>query len=508
MKKFWILLLCLMLVLGGCSSEETPPATQPGECTAHADANDDGTCDNCQESVLVLLNIYTINDLHGKITDGDSQPGVDEMTTYLNSAREKNENMILLSAGDMWQGSSESNLTGGLLTTDWMNQVGFDAMTLGNHEFDWGEEKVAANAELAQFPLLAINIYDRKTNQQVAYCQSSVLLDKGEIQVGIIGAIGDCYSSIAVEQVEGIYFKTGDELTQLVMDESEALRAQGADYIIYVIHDGYEESLSNTVTNVRSYQIDYYYDTDLSNGFVDLVFEGHTHQRYMLKDEHGVYHLQNKGENKGISRVRTAVNTVTGTSTVQLASLVPSMDYALMDEDPIVNTLLEKYAEEIAPAMRVVGYNAQRRRSSELQQFVADLYYKTGMEQWGNDYPIALGGGFISVRSPYELPAGDISYGQLQMLFPFDNDLVLCSIQGKYLKSKFFETDNTRYYISYGSYGEQLRHNIDPDATYYVIVDSYTSTYGPNRLTEIDRYTPGIYARDLLADFITAGGMQ
>ena len=158
--------------------------------------------------------------------------------------------------------------------------------------------------------------------------------------------------------------------------------------------------------------------------------------------------------------------------------------------------------------MRIVGYNAQRRTSGTLAQYVADLYYQIGLETWGQDYDIACGGGFISVRSPYELPAGEVSYGQLQMLFPFNNEIVLCSVKGQQLRDKFFETDNSRYYIAYGDYGADIRHNIDPNETYYVVVDTYTLLYGPNKLTEVARYTPEVYARDLLADFLTNGGMN
>lgn len=510
MKKLLIVILCLLVLLSGCTPAITPTTTVDSEtgCSAHADSDDNGSCDNCEENLLVELNFYNINDLHGKITDGDAQPGVDELTTYLKKAQNTKDNVILLSSGDMWQGSAESNTTEGLLTTDWMNYMGFAAMALGNHEYDWGEEKVKANAQLAEFPLLAINVYNRDTNQRVDYCQSSVLIDKGEIQVGIIGAIGDCYSSISADQVEDIYFKVGHELTSLVKAESEALRAQGADFIVYILHDGYEDSKSNSATSISSREISYYYDTALSNGYVDLVFEAHTHQRYILKDEHGVYHLQNKGENKGISQVVALVNSVTGSNSIRKTSLITSGDYALLEDDPIVTELLDKYAEIIAPAMRIVGYNAQRRTSGTLSQYVADLYYQVGVETWGKEYDIALGGGFISVRSPYELPAGEVSYSQLQMLFPFNNEIVLCSVKGQQLRDKFFETDNSRYYISYGDYGADIRHNIDPEATYYVVVDTYTMLYSPNKLTEIARYTPKVYARDLLADFLTNGGMD
>ena len=116
---------------------------------------------------------------------------------------------------------------------------------------------------------------------------------------------------------------------------------------------------------------------------------------------------------------------------------------------------------------------------------------------------IVLGGGYISVRSPSSLPVGDVNYAMLQSLFPFDNELVLCSISGADLRSRFLETTNENYYIYLGD-GEQ---NIDPTATYYLVTDTYSSTYAPNRLTEIERYGSTLYARDLLAAYVEAGGL-
>ena len=148
---------------------------------------------------------------------------------------------------------------------------------------------------------------------------------------------------------------------------------------------------------------------------------------------------------------------------------------------------------------------ASYRNSDYLRQKVADLYYEAGVACWGETYDIILGGGFISVRSPYTLQAGEVTYGQLQNIFPFDNDLVLCSIQGRDLLNKFINTSNDNYYISGDS---AMMSSVDPNATYYVVVDTYTSSYAPNRLTVVEEYEKGIYARDLLADFIESGGMQ
>jgi len=504
------MILAMLLLLTACGSE-TPAqtTTEPQSADhAHVDSDKNRICDICSVSVEVIIDFYAINDLHGKIADADTHPGVDELTTYLRYAQNTDDHAILLSSGDMWQGSAESNTTQGLIATDWMNDLGFVSMTLGNHEFDWGEDPVTANASAAQFPFLAINIYDRETKAQVSYCQSSLLVDCGQVQVGIIGAMGDCYSSIAPDKVEDVYFITGEELTELVKKESEKLRAEGADMIVYSIHDGYTGSTGASAKNVTGNDLDEYYDMKLSDGYVDLVFEGHTHQRYILKDSYGVYHLQNGGDNEGISHVEVSLNTLTGKIYVRQKELVSTGTYARMQDDPIVEQLLEKYAEELSESMRVLGTNATQRNGTWMRELVADLYYQVGVETWGDEYDIALGGGFISIRDPGYLSRGEVTYGMLQGLFPFDNELVLCSIKGRDLKERFFESDHYAYFISYGEYGARLKDNLDPDATYYVVVDTYSSSYGPNNLTEVARYTPEVYARDLLADYITAGGLN
>ncbi len=470
----------------------------------HKDENDDGVCDICEESVTVTFDFFAINDLHGKFDDTDDQAGIDEMSTYLKNARTKNENTIFLSSGDMWQGSSESNLTKGLIVTDWMNEMGFSSMTLGNHEYDWGEDPIVTNEERAEFPFLAINIFDSSTQKRVEYCQPSVMVEKNGVQIGIIGAIGDCYSSISSDKVQDVYFETGSALTALVKTESQKLRNQGADFIVYSLHDGYGQSYNYTKDVAGGLG---YYDVALSNGYVDLVFEGHTHQHYVIRDNKGVYHLQGGGDNDGITHAEVTINYINDTSVVHKAEYVTSSAYASLQDDPIVDELLEKYAEQIALANKKLGYNARYRSSGELRQILAQLYYEAGLERWGDEYDIVLGGGFMSARSPYNLYVGEVIYSDVQMIFPFDNELVLCSISGYHLKYKFFETSNSNYYIAYGEYGASVKDSINMSKTYYVITDRYSSQYAPNNLTEIAVYDTTTFARDLLADYIEAGGL-
>ena len=494
-KKLTALLLVLILLFSSCG-------VSPESCD-HADSDDNGVCDTCDTSVLITVDLYAINDLHGKFNDSESDIGVDELTTYLRTMAAIDEHSLFISSGDMWQGTSESNLTEGLIITDWMNELGFASMTLGNHEYDWGEDPVIKNVNAAEFPILGINVYDRDTNERVDYCEASVMIDLGKIQVGIIGAIGDCYSSISSDKVEDIYFKTGDDLAELVTAESQRLRLAGADLIVYSLHDGYDKS-SSGVKSITGTQISSYHQSSLSrDGIVDVVFEGHSHQSYVLKDTYGVYHLQGGGDNNGISHAELNVNSITGTVSVGTAEYVTESEYKYLDSDELIDELLTKYDDILAPANVVLGTNSAKRNSTYLRNLVARLYYEYGVEKWGEEYDIVIGGGFLSVRSPYELAAGEVKYSQLGALLPFDNEIQLCSISGSDLLSRFINTNNSDYCIYPGTASD-----IDPNGTYYIVTDSYCSQYAPNRLTVIESFGDDIYARDLVAEYIKESGLQ
>lgn len=516
MKRCICILLLLMFLLAGCETQPTDPQPQPTQtqqtqtteksCAQHVDENNDDICDLCDGSVIIVIDFYCINDLHGRVLDSAGQPGIDEMTTYFEQAKETDDHVILLSAGDMWQGSAESNLTRGQLLVEWMNRLDFQGMALGNHEFDWGVSFIGENAQLAEFPFLAINVYDHQTNQLASFCEPSRLVECNGVQIGLIGAAGDNYSSIASDMSKGVYFKTGAALTALVKAESQKLREQGADFIVYLIHDGMGSSAYGGTVSVPAHQLNSYYDVSLSNGYVDLVFEGHTHQRYLAKDEYGVYHLQNRGDNTGgFSHVEISIHAINGNVEVRQAELVENAKYENLEDSPVIADLLEEFKQQLGSAMDSCGKISRSVPGDNLRQLVADLYYLEGIAQWGTQYDIALGGGFVSIRKPGYLSSGEVSYGELLELFPFDNELVLCSISGRDLKKRFLETDNSNYFICCD---ETITGHIDDNATYYVVVDTYSSTYAPNRLTEVERYGAPYYARDMLANYIRNGGLN
>ncbi len=483
--------------------------TKKDQTHTHTDANSDGECDECGNSVKAELSFLAVNDLHGKFMDTDNQPGVDEFTAYLkNLYADTSREEVLISSGDMWQGTVESSSNKGRLMTEWMNEVGFSSMTLGNHEYDWGSAALTPNSKLAEFPFLAINI--TQDGKSVDYCQPSTTVEKGGVKIGIIGAIGDCLSSISGDYQNGLKFATGSELTALVKAEANRLRnTEGCDFIVYSIHDGYsnddthDKELSvSSVTNVTNSDMEYY-DTSLSDGYVDLVFEAHTHQGYMFKDEYGVYHLQGGGENRYVSSADVSYNTVTGEYTVTPRMLSQSV-YAnsSLKDDPVVNQIFNKYFPDSNPYTTVLGYNGSQKNDTAICDTVARLYYETGVAEWGSRYDVVLGGGYLKTRSPYKITSGNVTYADLFSVMPFDNEIVLGKIQGRYLKSKFLQNTLSTYH----TYGKIDASEVSDYSYYYIIVDSYSSTYKSNNITEVARLGSGRYARDLLADYVSNGG--
>ena len=473
------------------------------EYCVHIDTDNDGKCDKCTKNVVVSVDFYAINDLHGMYADTSTQPGVDELTTYLKKKQETGHTVVL-SSGDMWQGSSESNNTKGKLATEWLNYVDCAAMTLGNHEFDWKTDKIKSNAELADFPFLAINVYERATDRIAPYCQPSVIVKKDGAKIGIIGAIGDCYSSISSSMCQDVFFKTGSQLTALVKAESAKLKKQGADYIVLSIHDGYDESTSYTRT-IQDKEMTWY-DSSLSNGYVDVVFEGHTHQSYVLLDKYGVKHVQAGGYNDAISHAGVTVNFANGNKSTS-ANIVSNTDYSSAESDSVVDELINKYRSEIGYPDTVVGYNGSYRNYDALRTLMAKAYLLKGQKTWGDEYDIVLAGGYIKPRNPYNLPSGDVTIRQIQSLFPFDNEMHLCSIKGSDLLSRYF--NNSSYVFARGSNAStietNLKNGVGLNDTYYIVTDSYNTDYAANKLSVVKTLGTSVYPRDCLIEYIQAG---
>ena len=153
-KKSFLILASTLLVgtLSGCGKKETPkkvkdPLVIPTVDVEHLEVNlpDYPTYNQGSPKTVEgydILDLYEVSDFHGAVdfkesSSGEAYPGLARMATYFNQKRADNPGgTLLLSSGDMFQGSADSNSTRGFMVNYCMNYMGFDAMALGNHEFD------------------------------------------------------------------------------------------------------------------------------------------------------------------------------------------------------------------------------------------------------------------------------------------------------------------------------------------------------------------------------------
>ena len=152
------------------------------------------------------LNILHINDWHSRIEinnkfestcsaeeegKGECIGGAARLITAIKQEREKlkDQNVVLLSAGDNFQGSLFYTTYKGKAEGEFLNQMGFDAMALGNHEFDDGEEALVPFIDQAKFPILGVNIKPNNQSKANGKIKPSVVLEIGGEKIGIVGAV-------------------------------------------------------------------------------------------------------------------------------------------------------------------------------------------------------------------------------------------------------------------------------------------------------------------------------
>jgi len=219
------------------------------------------------------LNILHINDFHSRfdpITGSDSNcdaetdaagecfGGIARLKTIIDDTRAKYQdgNSLLLSAGDNFQGSLYYTTYKSKVVSDFFNQMGFDVVATGNHEFDDGPEEFLKFIEAADFPIIGGNFDVTKDEGLRGKIEGSIVLDVGGEKIGIIGATTEDTPEIA---------SPGDvefhDVIQYVRGASEALDAAGVNKIILLSHIGYTEDL-----NVAA-----------SLPLVDVIVGGHSH---------------------------------------------------------------------------------------------------------------------------------------------------------------------------------------------------------------------------------------
>lgn len=407
-------------------------ASAPTETTASSTATD---------SIEAVI-IHT-NDVHGRILEEKGVIGDAKAAAVIEEERSKVENTIVVDAGDAFQGLPISNSTKGEDRANIMNQVGYDAMAVGNHEFDFGMDQAIKYKETLNFPLLSANTY---VNGARVF-EASTIVDKTPTVVGDeFVVIGVTTPETAIKthpkNIEGVTF--ADPITEVnkVIDEVEARAlADNRVYNNYIIlaHLGVDattpvEWRGSTLAEALSQ------NSKLAGKRV-IVIDGHSHTVQSATYGDNVTYNQTGSYLNNIGKVTLKSEQLLGE-----ASLISAADTASVTPDALITELVNeikvKYEAENAQVVienNPVELNGERSnvrvRETNLGNAVTDAIYAYGQTGFSNKTSLAVtnGGGLRATIAKDQL----VTKGDIIAVLPFGNIISQITVTGQQIQDMF-----------------------------------------------------------------------
>lgn len=391
----------------------------------------------CKGSDEVVLNIVSLNDTHGALIETHASAGLIKGATYIESVKKSNpKGTILLSAGDMYQGTAVSNLEYGNTMIECMNALEFDAMAVGNHEFDWGEQIIKNhhdgnkdNGE-ANYPYLASNIYysngteDESDDTKVPWAQDYIILERKDIKIGIVSWISkSCEEDIAETIIKDFSFHSPLELVE---ENAKKCREEGCDIVIALGHEGADLNLSLMGFKEESK--------------LDYIINGHSHTYYT--NDRGVPSVQSGSSLEYIANTTIKYNK----KTKEVVEIVPYQEKITSEFKEnktiknILNTRLENY-QYLFETLTVAGTNLTQ---TKVGQWISECMKAST----GSDVGIINSGGVRKAAFPIN-KGDEINEDRMWMLMPFDNEIKTCYLTGKQVKSLSSNRDGFIFDLSY-----------------------------------------------------------
>lgn len=279
---------------------------------------------HAEANPVKTIEVFETTDVHGYLVDTSSgnestfQYRMAYIANVVNEARANAENdaVLLLDGGDIYQGTPVSNLTYGNALRAAFDAMGYDAVSLGNHEFDWDVKAYAADEdgtmpayEIGEFkgdsniPVLAYNLYDADTTNRASFVKDYVIVDKAGVKVALVGYIPDYSMDIMTAKIAP--YDIDPSIEKLNAKIESIVAAENPDVVVVVAHAS-PRGLANSV----------------NSELVDLVVGGHSHSVSYGVADNGVAYIQGNCQAKGYANAKIQFNTETKEVTVVNPSYV------------------------------------------------------------------------------------------------------------------------------------------------------------------------------------------
>lgn len=427
----------------------------------------------------VIITVIGTNDVHGDLVAGPGRGGLAALSGYVDAVRRlraEDGAVLLIDAGDMWQGTLESNLVEGKSVVAAYNAMDYTAVTIGNHEFDFGpvgRNSIPANdtedprgalkarAREAEFAVLTANIIDSSSANVVDWdnVTPSVMVETAGVQVGIIGLVTK--GALQVTATANTVGLAIAPLAAATIDEANRLRANGADLVIVTAHAGggcenfddpYDASSCRSNAEIMRLA------RALPTGLVDLIVAGHEHE--------GIAHFVNNiaivsafSNTQAFDRVDITVNAANG-EILDRKIFPPQLNCPAfnrvsgecewLERDPFLvespvyegvevvpNASVEKivadaiaHTEAIKSEPLGVTLETPFVRDDTPESAIALMFTDAILEEVDADISIHNTSGGIRA----DLQAGPLTFGDIYQISPFDNQVVILEMSGAELR--------------------------------------------------------------------------
>ena len=408
----------------------------------------------------IKLNLLFSNDVHGGIDavlatfmNPDFPPplgGAASAATYIELvreyAKENDEAVLLLDAGDFFQGHPIGTMSEGVAVINYMNWIGYDAMTIGNHEFDLGYDTLLNTLSLAKFPIVCSNIIVEETGELIPDCVPYIIKNIKGIDIAIIGICTlDTPLMSFPENIRGLKFIDAAETVEKYIKE---VQARGVDLIFVLGHLGIP------------YDVESAYQYDIVEGHIndedrrwpdnamhvaykvpgiDVFLAGHIHKGYNIPWEEPENHtllLQNYGYGSNIGHIILTIDTETKTlSGYELPAYIDGDLIALFSEEFIPDPWYKEKIDSMQAVAEkgmdeIVGHAGMHlSRVGAAQSIIGNLVMDAMLEESGADFAFLNLGG---VRD--DIKGGPVTYRDVFDVLPFDSQVITMEIDGAKLK--------------------------------------------------------------------------
>ena len=378
-----------------------------------------------------VIKVFHINDVHSRANYATSPPanhpqvGYAQFKTFIDMESESADGKLVLDAGDTFHGQSFASIERGQGIAELLKAVGFDALSPGNHDFNYGVDRLKQLETMSGVPLLSANT---KKDGNPLFDTNTLIKEIDGVKIGLFGlTTPETAYKTNPNNVIGVDFGTDEQVVEAAQEAVAELETAGADVIIALTHLGDDETSTIKSTDIAA-QVE----------GINLIVDGHSHSNYPTGTKVNGVTIASTGEYfKNVGMVTIGYNKEAGEVTAVNAVSKVAADLALAEypQDEAVKAEYEAIIKRQSAILDVIVGNSPialdgarnnvRSGETNLGRLITDAM----IAETGADIAITNGGG---IRE--SIAAGDITNGDIINVLPFGNFIITKSLTGAQIK--------------------------------------------------------------------------